>query len=636
VNAQNAEYVTVAPPPGWVVESNIDHTYRPAQRGETTALLLDDQYQAETNAHYRRVVRRLETHQAVQEFSQFHLDFDPKTQHVTIHSLKVCRGESVDEQGSRQQFHILQREDQLEAYVLRGWLTLLVLFEDVQQGDVLDVSFTITTKQSLMPERFFLFQTTPIGNPVACWRLSVHFAAERAMQWKTSTKGPPTIAEADECKRWEWKGEARRLMFLETNLPPWFFASSWIQVTDCGSWAEVSKACASVWPLDATSAEIEALIHRLTSQSTNLEERVRHAAEHVQDVFRYFSSNIEFGGYVPAEPDIVFARKYGDCKDLACLLTVLLRRLGVPASPVLVNTDLASRIGDFLPMPAAFNHAIVEFSLGKERYWLDPTRRLQGGPLQQRTIQNFGFGLVIDSPYTSLATAPVRPRQSSSYRLREVFLLSTAGPESILEVRLTAKGADAEMLRNLFATRSEAWIALQREREYGLIFPRVKRLGRLTHADNRTSNEFVLAEAYEISGAIRPTNQATGCFTYESHLIRSILRQPLHEGRQLPCALPHPCRIEHEIEVEFSALPAFPLASLQSTHPALRLERDERGKCGSYYIKILFETRADAIMSDQFKSARTTIDEMWLGTGLWLELPLGVRGRRPRYLASEL
>lgn len=88
-----AARVSVTPPPDWVQGHTVNMGFLPSERGHLTVLLTDNQYNAETRQHYRRAVERLETMQAVQDISQFKLDFDPATQEVAIHSITVMRGE---------------------------------------------------------------------------------------------------------------------------------------------------------------------------------------------------------------------------------------------------------------------------------------------------------------------------------------------------------------------------------------------------------------------------------------------------------------------------------------------------------------------------------------------------------------
>jgi hypothetical protein len=65
-------------------------------------------------------------------------------------------------------------------------------------------------------------------------------------------------------------------------------------------------------------------------------------------------------------------------------------------------------------------------------------------------------------------------------------------------------------------------------------------------------------------------------------------------------------------------------------HPMFRLFRDGFSNVGVHSVQFSFETLSDSIMPDDFKSAREAIAEMWIETGIGYDLPLGIRGRRPK------
>ena len=634
-----AENVTICAPPAWANVRPYEADYKPAEVGHITVLLSDDQYRAETGEHYRRLVQRLETSRAVQEASQFRLDFDPKTQAVSIHSIAVIRAGERLEQAVPECLCFLQREEALEMFIIHGWVTVLLLLNDVRQGDIVDASFTITTRSQFMSEHFCLFHLVPTGNPIRELHLTVQFSKTRSMRWRSSSPGlaPETIDQPAELQ-WVWKQEKLAEVLFDTNLPTWFCASTWIQVTDCLSWSELVTACLNAWRLDDQASAVHPLAMAIKSETTMIEQRIQRALDFVQDNFRYFSTTTDLGGFVPSSASEVLARRYGDCKDLSCLLVALLRELDIAASPVLVNTALGERVRGLLPTPAAFNHVLVEFRIGNERFWVDPVRRLQGGDVKQRFVTEYGFGLVVEEDSKNdLVGSPEHKNDVSLQKVDELFLLNTAGPDSLLQVRITALGVEAEFLRNLFDREPERRIAQQRENYYAYLFPQVKRLGRMAFKDDRKKNEFVLAEMYEITGGLRSARDPRLChFSYESHPIRRILRLPLHEDRKHPCSLTHPCRIEHKVEVEFSALKAQQLTSYAKEHPAFRLQREQRSNFGSHAVRFSFETMSDSILPEQFKSAREAIGEIWAQTAIRFVLPMGVRGRRPKNLTGVL
>ncbi len=82
--------------------------------------------------------------------------------------------------------------------------------------------------------------------------------------------------------------------------------------------------------------------------------------------------------YLPAPHLNPFAAQYtlvsnqGDCKDQAALLISLLKAVGIPAYPVLLNGD--SDVDFKLPpTPEQFNHAIVAVPRSGGGWWfLDP------------------------------------------------------------------------------------------------------------------------------------------------------------------------------------------------------------------------------------------------------------------------
>src|SRR5439155_16738747 len=84
----------------------------------------------------------------------------------------------------------------------------------------------------------------------------------------------------------------------------------------------------------------------------------------------------------------------------------LLRGLGFDAAPVLVATGFRHTLPHLLPAPQDFDHAIVHVKVGPSSYWLDPTRSYQHGPISQRYLPNYGFGLLVRPGETGLTSIP--------------------------------------------------------------------------------------------------------------------------------------------------------------------------------------------------------------------------------------
>ena len=115
------ERLQIGPAPEWKAPCSYDETFTPKLRGPVTNLLLEQQVHVELNQTYVRTAVRLETLQAVQHRSQWRLEFEPKTQSMLIHSIKIRRGSLEIEHASLERIQFLQREAGLEGFVIDGW-----------------------------------------------------------------------------------------------------------------------------------------------------------------------------------------------------------------------------------------------------------------------------------------------------------------------------------------------------------------------------------------------------------------------------------------------------------------------------------------------------------------------------------
>ena len=60
----------------------------------------------------------------------------------------------------------------------------------------------------------------------------------------------------------------------------------------------------------------------------------------MQDKVRYVFLGMNTGGYVPADADVTWARRFGDCKGKTTLLLAVLHELGIAESHPYATEDL--------------------------------------------------------------------------------------------------------------------------------------------------------------------------------------------------------------------------------------------------------------------------------------------------------
>lgn len=95
----------------------------------------------------------------------------------------------------------------------------------------------------------------------------------------------------------------------------------------------------------------------------------------VQDHVGYIAFEEGIGAFKPRSADTVFKRRYGDCKDMANLLHVMLTHAGINSYLTWIGSnDLPYSYTDY-PFSSTSNHMIVTVYLGDTIYFLDATMR---------------------------------------------------------------------------------------------------------------------------------------------------------------------------------------------------------------------------------------------------------------------
>jgi hypothetical protein len=92
----------------------------------------------------------------------------------------------------------------------------------------------------------------------------------------------------------------------------------------------------------------------------------------VQDNVRYLAYEDGYSGYIPSTAQDVLAKKYGDCKGMANLLTEMLKLAGYDAHFTWIGTRHLP-YSQTLPAMCVNNHAICTLNFGGKTYYLDGT-----------------------------------------------------------------------------------------------------------------------------------------------------------------------------------------------------------------------------------------------------------------------
>ncbi len=622
----------MAPPPAWAdAEASYDASFRGKAGGHVTQLLWSWQVDAESARTFASTARRLETAMAVQHESQWSLDLDARASRLTLHWLRIVRGDTRIDQLKRDRMRLLQRETQLEHHVIDGSWTLLLVLEDVRPGDVIEAAYTTEWRHPIRPDGCEVFFVVPPLIPVARYHLSVlSDPARSGLRWKSSPDAPALREEtrADGRRRWAWEGSQPTPREAEANQPTTFIDHLWVQVSDLAGWEELAARVDAAWAGSGESADadqIAAFAKPATVDAAAIAALIRQ----IQDGFRYLSVNLETGGWIPAPPRKTARQRHGDCKDLTWLAVSVLRRWGVVARPVLVGTGLRERVADLLPMSIAFNHAILEVESGGAKRWFDLTARDQGGTFATQAVTWFGSGLVVDAANGGLREQP-GGRVGGACSMRETVLVdSKRHAVSVVEIRLRVEGAQADGLRRERLARGAEAFAREREDQARRRHGRARRSGELHWRDDREANVCELVEVFEVSDAVHAGEQGQRA-VYDAPpglLVQGFLL-PGDEPRRGPWEMPFPLEVAHEITVKSPALGVGSSPRRRWSTPEFEAVVEGSLVRGSWTKRMRFRVASAEIPAARVSAYRRDLDALFRELGWRIYLPWGQA--RPR------
>jgi hypothetical protein len=115
------------------------------------------------------------------------------------------------------------------------------------------------------------------------------------------------------------------------------------------------------------------IVDSLTAKLTSPESKARSIYSWVQHNIKYVAFEDGMGGFVPRDAGLVCSRRFGDCKDMASILTEMMTAANIPAYFTWIGTrDLPYKFSQ-VPLPLVSNHMICAINLNGEFIFLDGT-----------------------------------------------------------------------------------------------------------------------------------------------------------------------------------------------------------------------------------------------------------------------
>lgn len=504
VFAKGSPFV-IGPAPAWV-ETVASNDAEPAQTNSSgTICLLNDRQIRVTAAgverYYRRVNKVL-TAAGLEDVSQLELEFEPSYQKLVIHHVRIRRGDITINALKPGEIKVVQKEEELAQRVYNGTLSAVLFLNDVRVGDVVDYGYSVNGNNPVLRGQYADTYTMAgrLSTGKIRWRL-LWPSSKKLLYRNRNSDAQAVVRQVGDETEYVWEQNNVEELEFEPDTPSWFSSVPFVQLSDFADWSAVVHWALPLYRVQRPLApELVAQIDRWRKETQDPAQRVVKALTFVQDEVRY--TGIELGPYshTPTQPNAVFSRRFGDCKDKSLLLCAALNELGIEAYPALVDTGSRATIVEDQPSPYAFNHVIVRVALDGKSYWLDPTIGLQRGSLARRGNPGYGRGLVIREGNLDLEEIPRNRVDEPATEVRETYTAPSYQAPTFLEVATTYRGADADAMRVQLSQQSLSELGKTYVGYYAQQESSIESIGPIEVKDDQDSNTVRLVERYKIPG----------------------------------------------------------------------------------------------------------------------------------------
>ncbi|MEO5769254.1 MAG: DUF3857 domain-containing protein [Polyangia bacterium] len=349
----------------------------------------------------QRVVQ-VRTDSGAQDNKDFLVRYTPGSEEVEILEARIFRR---DASGA---VDILQASDRDDQDLSEPWYGLyydyraeVVRFEGLRAGDVLEVQYVVSdvSRENQLAGYFGDLQFIAEAVPKRQWDYTLLAPAGRQFYFARPVVAGLTETSSDEGGEHITRFVAHDVPRIEVEpaMPGLAEVSPYLHISTYKTWDEVGKW---YWRLIEEQLVPDDTIRRAADSAlraaapavgrrgknaggagdggrglTDLD-KVRALHSLVLGGTRYVGLEFGIHGFKPYKVSQVLARKFGDCKDKAALLTALLTQAGVEAEMVLLRTRRGGRIAPAPASLAVFDHAIVY--VPKLGMYLDGTAEFSG------------------------------------------------------------------------------------------------------------------------------------------------------------------------------------------------------------------------------------------------------------------
>lgn len=336
-----------------------------------TSHIVEDDGTVETITHE---VTRLNGRKGVDSLGEYRgIYYDPDYQKLTLNVARVLKANGTVVPIEPK--HMQLRDVVTDFQVYDRDKQLVISFPNLEVGDAYEVKWTVRGKNPEFDGKFFTRYTFGDDTyPVA--RDELHVLISPKLTFKYAAIGgkvPLRITEQGGKKHYYWHVTDRPELPKEDDKPSKEELRLQVACSTFASWDEVGrwkqKLRAECWKC---LPEVKKTVDDVTRGLNTPVEKARALTYWVRRHVRYLSRGPSGTGYTPHLPHQVLANLFGDCKDQAQLLAVMLREVGLSPYLVTLGTLEDGQVSADVPSPWG-THAILMVPIDGREHWIDTT-----------------------------------------------------------------------------------------------------------------------------------------------------------------------------------------------------------------------------------------------------------------------
>jgi hypothetical protein len=609
----NSFQYEIAPTPAWV-DMRSKRSYEVDAGFGINYQLLDSQFlvQGDTRQSYRRTVHTISSEQGLQDGARLEVSFSPDFQSLIFHDITITRNGKTQSIINTADIRLIQPESELNMGLITGQVTALVLLSDVRVGDQIDYSFTIDGVNTIFGDKAFAGYTTTWQVPVNDSYISVQ--SDQTMQYRMeNTPGEILITQMDNgLTRYDWTYQNVPEVAGEDNYPYWHNPYGVIEFTSYQTWAEVVNWATELFPYsDELSPQIHAKNQEWLDSSKTKKDYINKVIEFAQNDIRYLGLELGQNSHKPHSPIEVFDRRFGDCKDKALLIAALLQDAGIEAHAALISTNQRKKLLDVLPSPGQFNHVVTRFIYDGKEYWIDGTKSFQLTELDNKSINNFQYGLLIKDEETNLVPVTPPTKHVRDVTLNERFDYSDNTNDVKVEIDVVYTGAEAERMREYIASAGMKVFQSELYNYYLRTYPTLIENGDLTKSDSYVDNQLTFSSAFLMPNPFISAEEDIIFPLYGTN-VSSYVELPAVKERKMPMALYEGFTSEHNIDIKLPFAIGWELEDKEMTieDSGITYQRSIVAEPSNISVSHKYATKSDHIATAETKEHIANIREI--------------------------